>query len=151
ALPAADASRPELGQPFVAPRTPTEETLAGIWREVLGIDRVGIHDGFFELGGHSLLATQVAAQVRERLGVELPLREVFEEPTIASLAARVETARESAPPLAPIPPAPRDEPLPLSFAQERLWFLDQLEPGSAFYNIPGAIRWRGPINIATLE
>ncbi|MEW5927432.1 MAG: non-ribosomal peptide synthase/polyketide synthase, partial [Gemmatimonadota bacterium] len=138
---------------FAAPRTPTEEVLAGIWAEVLGVDRVGAHTGFFDLGGHSLLATRVVSRVREAFGVELPLRALFEAPTVAGLAARVDAAaREGggvqAPPLVPVP---RDGPLPLSFAQQRLWFIDQLEPGSAAYNVPQARRLRGALDVGVLR
>src|SRR6185436_13488486 len=107
------------------PRTPAEEILAGLWAEVLGLERVGIHDGFFDLGGHSLLATRVIARLRVIFGVELPLRAMFEQPTVAGLAVAVEEARRGGTGLAvpPLVPAPRDRDLPLSFAQERLWFL----------------------------
>ncbi|HVR97637.1 MAG TPA: amino acid adenylation domain-containing protein, partial [Thermoanaerobaculia bacterium] len=128
---------------------PTEELLAGIWAEVLGLGRVGLHDDFFALGGHSLLATQVMSRVRAVLGVELPLRSLFESPTIAGLARAVRESRESQAP--PIVPVPRDGDLPLSFAQQRLWFLDQLEPGSAAYNMPLAVRLTGDVDPARLE
>ncbi len=139
--------------PWLAPRTPTEEVLAGIFAEVLGAERVGAGDGFFELGGHSLLATRVVSRVRGALGVELPLRAVFEAPTVAGLAGRVDAlAREGsgtqAPPLVPVP---RDRPLPLSFAQQRLWFIDRLEPGSAAYHVPYALRVRGALDVRVLE
>ncbi|HEX7240625.1 MAG TPA: amino acid adenylation domain-containing protein, partial [Longimicrobiaceae bacterium] len=138
---------------WLAPRTPTEEVLAGIFAEVLGAERVGAGDGFFELGGHSLLATRVVSRVRGALGVELPLRAVFEAPTVAGLAGRVDAlAREGAgtqaPPLVPVP---RDRPLPLSFAQQRLWFIDRLEPGSAAYHVPYALRVRGALDVRVLE
>ena len=86
ALPAPHLTRPELEQRFVAPRTPVEEVLAALWGEVLGVAQVGIHDNFFALGGHSLLATQVISQVRATLQVQLPLRSLFESPTVAALA-----------------------------------------------------------------
>src|SRR6185436_8591817 len=100
------------------------------------VERVGAESGFFELGGHSLLATQVVSRLRSVFGVEIPLRKIFESPTVAGLAREVETARAAgrgleAPPLAP---TPRGGKLPLSFSQERLWFLQQLEPDSAAYN-----------------
>ena len=135
---------------YTAPRTATEQAIARIWQQVLDVERVGIDDGFFDLGGHSLLAMQIVARIRDQLGVELPLRLVFDEPTVANLAARVDAtasnARQST-----IPTVPRDGPMPLSFAQERLWFLDQLESGSAFYNIAGAIHLHGPIDPDTLR
>src|SRR6185437_14909670 len=117
------------------PRTLMEELLAGIWGRVLGLERVGKHDNFFELGGHSLLATQVISRIRETLKVDISLQKLFVSPTIAALAEEVEKAldfehRAAAPNLAPVL---RDHHLPLSFAQQRLWFLDQLEPGNALY------------------
>ncbi|HEV2757814.1 MAG TPA: amino acid adenylation domain-containing protein, partial [Actinomycetota bacterium] len=147
ALPAPDG-RPELGVAYAAPRTPEEEVLAEIWCEVLGLERVGIHDDFFQLGGHSLIATQVVSRVRDALSVELPLRALFESPTVAGLAAHVMhgEARE----LPPIEPVPRDGELPLSFAQHRLWFLDQLVPDSPEYNVPHALRVRGTLDVDVL-
>jgi amino acid adenylation domain-containing protein/non-ribosomal peptide synthase protein (TIGR01720 family) len=134
------------GGEYVAPRNAVEELLAGIWAGVLGVERIGIHDNFFELGGHSLLATQVISRVRESFKVELPLRSLFEAPTLSGFAGTVEQAmREEqqveAPPLVPVS---RERALPLSFAQQRLWFLDQLEAQSHAYNIPAVVRLRGP-------
>src|SRR4029077_7776122 len=118
------------------PRGPIEEGLAGIWEDLLAVDRVGADDNFFELGGHSLPTPRVVSQVREAFGVELPLRRLFAAPTVAALAREIAgTARSIAPPLGRVA---RDQPLPLSFAQQRLWFLDQLEPASSAYNIPAA-------------
>jgi len=153
ALPAPDGARPELEAVYVAPRTPMEELLANIWAQVLGIGRVGVHDNFFELGGHSLLATQLISRLHEAFQVELPLRDLFESPTVAALAECVEEAQQTAQGLqAPaIEPVPRDGELPLSFAQQRLWFLDQLEPGSPLYNVPDAVRINGPLDVAALE
>jgi amino acid adenylation domain-containing protein len=142
------------GEGFTAPRTPVEELLAAVWSEVLGRSPIGVHDGFFDLGGHSLLATQVVSRVRRVLGVELPLRAVFEAPTVAGLAARVEAARRGDDPLPLILPVSRGGELPASFAQERLWFLDQLgDPGdaSAAYNIPAALWLRGPLSVSALR
>ncbi|MEW5929506.1 MAG: amino acid adenylation domain-containing protein [Gemmatimonadota bacterium] len=137
---------------FVVPRTPAEEVLAGIWAEVLGVERVGAETGFFELGGHSLLATQVVSRVRQAFGVEVPLRALFEAPTVAGLAGRIEALRGAGtPPAPPIERVSRDGPLPLSFAQQRLWVLDRLEPGSAAYNMPGALRLRGPLHAPALR
>jgi amino acid adenylation domain-containing protein len=138
---------------FTAPRTPTEELLAAVWAAVLGRSPIGIHDGFFDLGGHSLRATQVVSRVRRVLGVELPLRAVFEAPTVAGLALRIEAARRGDAPVPPIVPVARGVELPASFAQERLWFLDQLgDPGDAgaAYNIPAGLRLRGPLSVPTL-
>ncbi|HST57231.1 MAG TPA: condensation domain-containing protein, partial [Longimicrobium sp.] len=137
---------------YVAPRTPAEEVLAAVMGELLHIDRVGVHDDFFELGGHSLLATRVVSRIRETFGVEMPLRAMFEGPTVAELAERVESIRREHAPQAPsIVPVERTEALPLSFAQERLWFLDQLESESAFYNIPAALRIGGALDGAAVE
>ncbi|MBW3656898.1 MAG: methyltransferase, partial [Gemmatimonadetes bacterium] len=147
ALPAPDT--PGSRGTYVAPRTPAEERMAAIWAEVLGVERVGADDHFFDLGGHSLLATQLVSRVRKAFGTELPLRAVFEAPTLARLARRVEALRAETPGDAgapPLVPVPRDgSPLPLSFAQQRLWFIDQLEPGSTTYNIPSALRLRGAL------
>ncbi|HSU81516.1 MAG TPA: condensation domain-containing protein, partial [Thermoanaerobaculia bacterium] len=130
-----------------AARTPVEELLAGIWEEVLGVERVGVGQSFFELGGHSLLATQVVSRIREAFGIELPLRRVFEQPTVAGLAGEIEAMRsaDAAPQLTPIARVDRGGPLPTSFAQERLWFLDRLQPGSPLYNLPLALELRGAL------
>jgi amino acid adenylation domain-containing protein len=138
------------------PLTPLEEMIAGIWAEVLGSDDLpGAGDDFFELGGHSLLATRVVSRLRAALGVELPLRALFAAPTVEELAASVaeqlgvaESAAASRAPIAP--PADRSA-LPLSFAQQRLWLLDRLEPGSTVYNLPLAYRVAGPLDVAALE
>ncbi|HEV2735172.1 MAG TPA: condensation domain-containing protein, partial [Longimicrobiaceae bacterium] len=137
----------------VAPRTAAEERMAGIWAGVLGAGEVGVETSFFDLGGHSLLATQVISRVREAFGVELPLRALFEAPTVAGLAARVQALLRDgdgvqAPPLVRVP---RGRPLPLSFAQQRLWFIDRLEPGSTAYNVPLPLRLRGALDARTLE
>ncbi|HEX2191245.1 MAG TPA: amino acid adenylation domain-containing protein, partial [Longimicrobiaceae bacterium] len=137
---------------YVAPRTPTEEVLAEIWAETLRLERVGVTESFFELGGHSLLATRVISRVRQVFGVEVPLRALFEGPTVAELAGRVEEMRRTgAPALPPVVPTGRTGPLPLSFAQERLWFIDRLEPGSTAYHMPSALRLRGPVDPRVLE
>ncbi len=156
ALPAPDPAnmaRPELAGVYVAPRTLVEETLAGIWSKVVGVAQVGAHDSFFDLGGHSLLATQAISRVREAFGLELPLRSLFEAPTVAGLAESVEAAMRAAQGLQapPIVAVSRDGRLPLSFAQQRLWFMDQLEPGNPAYNIPSAIRLSGELDITALE
>ncbi|HEU4883295.1 MAG TPA: amino acid adenylation domain-containing protein, partial [Longimicrobium sp.] len=150
ALPAPEVASAAKG--YVAPRTPTEEVLAGIWAEVLRVERVGVEQSFFELGGHSLLATRVVSRVRELFGVELPLRTLFEGPTVAELAVRVEeTRRAGVPVLPPVVPVERTGALPLSFAQERLWFIDRLEPGGAVYNMSAALRLTGALDQAALE
>jgi amino acid adenylation domain-containing protein len=153
ALPAPEANRPGGTGAYVAPRTPVEELLCAAWAEVLGFERVSVADDFFELGGHSLLATQVISRIREALGVDLPLRVAFEARTVAALAAAVESARSAGGRLEapPIQPVPRDGPLPLSFAQRRLWFLDQYEPDSPLYNLPFAIRLCGALDAGVLR
>ncbi|HVR95062.1 MAG TPA: amino acid adenylation domain-containing protein [Thermoanaerobaculia bacterium] len=150
ALPLPEVSIP--ARSYIAPRTPAEEVVAGIWAEVLGLSRVGIEDNFFELGGHSLLAVQVVSRVRQAFGVELPLRDLFEAPTVAGLAARLEESEEGEEerPAPSIRKISRDLPLPLSFAQRRLWFIDQLQPGSPAYNIPSAFRLRGLLRLPVL-
>ncbi|HYR07778.1 MAG TPA: amino acid adenylation domain-containing protein, partial [Longimicrobium sp.] len=152
ALPAPDAAGAAPGDGYLAPRTPVEEVLAGIWCEVLGVRRVGAEDDFFELGGHSLRATQAAARIRDAFGVELPLRTLFEAPTVAALAERVEALRRAETAvLPPVVPLERTGPLPLSFGQERLWFLHRMEPESTFYNHPWAVRLDGPLHARALE
>ncbi|HEY4590472.1 MAG TPA: amino acid adenylation domain-containing protein, partial [Thermoanaerobaculia bacterium] len=144
--------QPASEETYVAPRTPVEEALAGIWAEVLGLERVGAADHFFDLGGHSLLATQVMSRLRGAFDVEMPLHDLFGAPVLADLAARVEAARRTgaASPAPPLLPVPRDGALPLSFAQQRLWFLDQVQPGSPLYNVPAALRVEGPLDAAVL-
>jgi amino acid adenylation domain-containing protein len=135
--------------------TPTEEILAGIWSALLGVERIRSADDFFDLGGHSLLATRLVSRLREAFGVELPLRAAFQAPRLDALARRVEEARsdveEMAPPIVPLSPEERGPWPPLSFAQERLWFLDRLEPGGALYNVPAALRATGALDAAALE
>jgi amino acid adenylation domain-containing protein/non-ribosomal peptide synthase protein (TIGR01720 family) len=134
---------------YIAPRTPTEEMLAGIWAQVLNVARVGVHDNFFDLGGHSLLATQLISRIRNAFNVELPLRALFETPTLAELARQIENAQRV--PAPPIERIARDRTIPLSFAQQRLWVLDQLDPHSAVYNIPVAAHITGALDCAALE
>ncbi|MFG6101398.1 amino acid adenylation domain-containing protein [Leptothoe sp. EHU-05/26/07-4] len=141
-------------QSYVAPHTPIQEVIAGIWTQVLGLEKVGINDNFFERGGHSLLATQLMSRLRNVFHIELPLREIFECPTVAALAKSVEAMKHSQdilPVPAVIPAIPKDGNLPLSFAQERLWFLDQLEIDSTTYNMPSAVRLEGELNLTALE
>ncbi|NOK21667.1 non-ribosomal peptide synthetase, partial [Corallococcus carmarthensis] len=147
ALPVPDAS--PLAD-FVAPRNPAEEKLADVFAHVLRVERVGIHDDFFSLGGHSLLATQLVSRVRAAFGAELPLRALFEAPTVAALAERLRTTTSS-PRLPPLTRASHDGPPPLSFAQQRLWLLDQLQPGSAAYNVPAALRLKGQVDTESLR
>jgi amino acid adenylation domain-containing protein len=152
-LPMPDWTDPNLEQAFVAPRTLVEEVVANIWSEVLSVSQVGIHDNFFELGGHSLVATQVISRVRDALRVEIPLRTFFEAPTVAGLVKSIETTSwtEQASQVPPLQPILRSNNLPLSFAQQRLWFVDQLESGSPFYNVPAAIHCQGLLNVTVLE
>ncbi|MBN1138918.1 MAG: amino acid adenylation domain-containing protein [Anaerolineae bacterium] len=142
-----------LPQAVAAPRTPVEMALLEIWAQVLHLERIGIHDNFFELGGDSLLTTQAISRLRAVFQVELPLRSLFETPTVAALAAQVEQAlrTESARDLPQLESVGRDGPLPLSFAQERLWFVHQLAPWSSAYHTPGALRLTGPLNRGALE
>lgn len=152
-LPLAEDISGQSAREYVAPRTPIEEIVVGIFEEVLKLDRVGIHDNFFEIGGHSLLATRIISRVKHTFGLEIEVRIIFEEATAGGLARRIEEAmragdKESAPPLVR---APRDENLPLSFAQQRLWFLDQLVPNNPLYNMPGSVRLEGKLDLKVLE
>ncbi|MGB8506873.1 MAG: amino acid adenylation domain-containing protein, partial [Pyrinomonadaceae bacterium] len=151
-LPAPESGVGDEGESYVGARTPEEELLAGIFAHVLNVSRVGVHDSFFDLGGHSLLATQVVSRIREVFEVELPLRQLFETPTVADLVENIRQARLAgqgrlAP---PIRPDRTGGFAPLSFAQQRLWFLDQFEPESPFYNIPAALRLDGPLRLDAL-
>jgi amino acid adenylation domain-containing protein len=153
----APAGRAAVGCEHVAPCGPVEEALAAIWSSVLGVERVGAADNFFELGGNSLLAAQVVSRIRQDLAAEVPLRALFEAPTVAGLATAVDNARESglalpAPPVEALPrPLDRPASFPLSFAQQRLWFLHQLQPSSPAYNIPAAVRLSGPLDVEALR
>ena len=152
ALPSPDLAQ-ELSDKYIAPRSPIEEILALIWADVLKLEQVGIHDNFFELGGNSLLATQLLSRIRNSLKVEIPLHSVFAAATLAELAHLIGQLQQqnlelSAP---PILARAKNAQLPLSFAQTRLWFLDQLEPNSAFYNIPMALRLQGTLQVPALE
>jgi amino acid adenylation domain-containing protein len=153
ALPMPEGGAAVAAREFLAPRTPAEDVVAAVWAEVLGVEKVGARDDFFELGGHSLLAGRVVSRLRAALGIELALRELFDAPTVASLAARVEQALRPdggvrVPPLVPVP---RGAALPLSFSQQRLWILDQLEEGTSSYNISYALRISGPLDARVLE
>lgn len=143
---------------ILAPRTPTEEVLANIWSQVLDSEQVGVHDNFFELGGHSLLVTRIMSRVRDIFRVELPLQQLFAAPTIAALAEGIEIALQEGQrsQIPPIRRAVQDRDslfgigVPASFAQQRLWFLDQLEPGNPAYHIAMAMAIAGPLNVAIL-
>jgi alpha-ketoglutarate-dependent taurine dioxygenase len=135
------------------PGTPTEEILAGIWADVLSVKHVGVHDNFFELGGHSLLATQVVSRIRSSFQIELPLRSLFEAPTVTAMSAVIEQVRSGlngAPPL-PLAPTERGGAIALSFAQQRLWFVAQMEPDGCSYNMPFALRLSGALDPAALS
>ena len=153
ALVEVEGERVVLSSSYEAPRGPEEEILVGIWSQVLGVERVGIHDNFFELGGHSLLATKMVSRMREAFQIEAPLNTLFERPTISGLAQTIRAIKDSelgiqAPPIVPVL---REQDMVPSFAQQRLWFLDQLEPGNLFYNMPMAVHIEGSFNIAALE
>jgi amino acid adenylation domain-containing protein/non-ribosomal peptide synthase protein (TIGR01720 family) len=142
----------ESGEEYVGPRTAVEELVAGIWSEVLGVERIGVHDNFFELGGHSLIATQVISRVRETFKVELTLRSLFEAPTLGQFSCVIEGALGVEQSIAPaIERVDRDGELPLSFAQQRLWFVHQMDPLSPAYHIPAAIQLSGHLDLAALE
>ncbi len=138
---------------FLAPRDAVEEQLVAIWADVLKVNRVGVLDNFFELGGHSLTATQVTSRVRSLFQVEMPLREFLENPTIADLARSIARQRSRGPVCGEpaVRPVSRDRELPLSFAQQRLWFLNQLIPDDPVYNMSRVIRIEGSLNLAALE
>ncbi|MFN6465859.1 MAG: non-ribosomal peptide synthetase [Nostoc sp. DedVER02] len=153
ALPAPDISDIKLSTNFVPPQNATEEVLARIWAKVLRLQQVGIHDNFFELGGHSLLATQVMSRVRQAFQIEIPLQVLFENPTIATLAqafAQNQT-QENDPQNQTIPQLANRESAPLSFAQQRVWFLEQLEPNSPAYIVSNAQRLTGKLNVGVLQ
>ncbi|MDR4472741.1 MAG: phosphopantetheine-binding protein [Nitrospira sp.] len=151
ALPVPDADR--AADDFEPPATPTQDLVGGIWAEILGLDRIGRRDHFFELGGHSLLATQVMSRVRTTFQIELPLRTLFDHPTVEAFAAAIDQAvtqgdETHVPPLLPMP---KTDAMPLSFAQQRLWFLAQMDPDSGAYNLPFALRLGGTVNHHLLE
>ena len=153
ALPPPDGERPKLQHGFVEPRTEVQEMVAQVWREVLKIDRIGIYDNFFELGGHSLLATRVVARLRGNFNIDLPLRKLFELPTVAGLTEHIDFLRrnQNGVSIPSIKPVPRDRSIPLSFSQRRLWFLQKLDPNLTAYNIPATFRIKGDLNISALE
>ena len=152
ALPAPENNNIELDSNFIAPRTEVEKIIASIWTEVLGVPQVGIHDNFFELGGHSLLATQVISRLRAKFEAEFPLRCLFESPTVAGLSEYIHSnSTQQKLEIPAIERVSRKNELSLSFAQERLWFLDQLKPGDPAYNIPAAVRLKGALNITALK
>ena len=146
-----DAGLP-ASETWLSSRTPVQEQLAGIWGELLGCDQIGLNDDFFSIGGHSLLATQVISRVRDVFHVELPLRSLFEAHTIAEFSERVESARHESRPVAPaIQPAVRGDRVPLSFAQQRLWFLDRMTAQQSAYNVPVRVEFAGSLDPQTLD
>ena len=153
ALPSPEQSASDLDS-YIAPRNAFEEEVIRIWSEVLMVEPIGAHDNFFDLGGHSLLAIQLISKLRQNFKVDIPLRTLFEEPTPAQISVALQTALRNddfmvvAP---PITPAPRNQSLPLSFAQQRLWFLDQLQPNSPAYNVPLAFRLNGKLNSTAFQ
>ena len=154
ALPIPDYSLQDRDTTFVAPSNPVEQKLANIWTEILRVEKISIHDNFFELGGHSLLATQVMSRIRQNLSVELSLQTLFESPTIGELAQKVtaiDAETEVIAEIEPIKPVSREVNLPLSFAQQRLWFLSQLKPDSPAYNMPAAYQLKGNLDVNALE
>ncbi|HMC27505.1 MAG TPA: amino acid adenylation domain-containing protein, partial [Verrucomicrobiae bacterium] len=153
ALPLPGTNRPALSEPLVAPRTELEQKIAGVWRAVLHLDEVGINDNFFDLGAHSLHAMQVMSRLRDLLNLELPVSNLFEAPTIARLAAAITAGAAQTPSAGarPVRRAQRDNHSALSFAQQRLWFLHQLQPAIPLYNIPQAVRLEGRLNVPALE
>ncbi len=148
ALPAPDGAA-LLAHEYEPPQGDVEEVLAAIWRELLRVDRVGRHDRFFELGGHSLLAVQLISRIRASLGVDVALRDLFAQPSLQALAEAVGRARAST--MAGIRIADRARRLPLSLAQQRLWFLDRLDQAASAYHMPAALRLRGRLDVAALQ
>lgn len=159
ALPIPDFS--QQAAEYIAPQSELEKSLALIWQELLGIERVGLADNFFDLGGHSLLATQMLARIRQQLQCELPLKQLFAQPTLGNLANALqeslnnglkEGAAHSTLDISALKTLRQNtQHLPLSFAQQRLWLIDQLQPGSITYNIPLAIRLTGKLNTQALQ
>ncbi|WP_425274698.1 amino acid adenylation domain-containing protein, partial [Pseudomonas allii] len=147
ALPVPDLNHAR--QAYLAPQTPLQTRLAAIWQAVLQVEQVGLNDHFFERGGHSLLATQVISRVRHDLQLEVPLRALFEQPTLEAFAGVCAGLQAST--ALPLVAVTRDQPLALSFAQERQWFLWQLDPASAAYHVPSALRLKGPLDKAALQ
>ncbi|HJR08149.1 MAG TPA: amino acid adenylation domain-containing protein [Pyrinomonadaceae bacterium] len=154
ALPAPESSlATDAGENYVEARDGIEELVAGIWEEVLGAERVGVFDNFFDLGGHSLMAMRVVTRIRKTFNVELGVRSLFEHPTAASLSRHIAAAigGGGAEGVGKIERVSREAGVPLSFAQERLYFMERLAPGSPIYNVPVSYRVEGELNLKALE
>ncbi|GAK55073.1 NcpA protein [Candidatus Vecturithrix granuli] len=157
ALPSPGSERPRLQAQYVAPRTPVEDLLIGIWSDLLELEHIGIHDDFFQSGGHSLLGTQLISRISQTFGIHLPLRVLFDRPTVAGLAELIANndillGQETMIPRAPFACAREyKEGFPLSYAQQRLWFFEQLEPGNAVYNFPMMLQLNGQLHISALQ
>ena len=136
---------------YIAPRNPWEVAIAEVWQEILGINDISVLENFFEAGGHSLLATRVIGQLRQKLQMEIALRELFDNPTIAELALRLQVLKGRKQQLPKLAAAERPEQIPLSYAQQRMWFIEQLQPGSPVYNMPFALRMRGELDVTALR
>ena len=154
ALPDPGSARPELEQPYVAPATPIEKTVAELWSELLAIERIGAHDNLFELGGHSLLATRMLARLDQSFATELSISELFDAPTVAAVAQRLGERRArgqggEAPEA--LRPMPRDGDIPLSFPQQQVWFLQHLVPDSLAYNFQALLGLRGALHVEALR
>jgi amino acid adenylation domain-containing protein len=153
ALPEPDEAGAEAGNLFVAPRTPVEEVVAGIWAQLFGLKQVSTQANFFELGGHSLLVTQVISRVRKVFRVEIQVRSLFESPTVAALSEQVEAEMRAGRgrQAQPIERVSRETPPPASFAQQRLWFMHELAPDSPAYQLHASLRIKGALDLAVLE
>ena len=153
ALPPPSQERPSLEQPYAAPRTEMEETLSRIWADVLHVSRVGVYDNFLHLGGHSLLAAQVISRIQKIYGVHLSLRSFFDNPSLADLAEAIAAGQKKAVrhEAMPIVPFPRDQDIPLSFSQERVWFLLQFAPSSIAYHFQATLKITGLLDVPALE
>ncbi|AEF42505.1 Non-ribosomal peptide synthetase [Hoyosella subflava DQS3-9A1] len=149
ALPSPDVALPE--PEYVPPRNVVEEIVAGVFAEVLGTDRVSVTASFFDLGGNSLVATRVIARVNEALGTSLGVRELFDAPSVDQLAARAEAAGTPGGPRPALEPRPRPEHVPVSLAQQRMWFINQFDTASPAYNVPLAVRLTGTLSVPALE
>jgi amino acid adenylation domain-containing protein len=153
ALPIPEQSRPDVAAAYVPPRTSIEKMLSEIWCEVLTVHAIGVNDDFFELGGHSLKATQIVSRIRDTLKIEMPLTSIFAAPTVARLAEAIAQARleSNGSPCHAIAPAPRGGVLPLSFSQERVWFIQQLDQTNLAYGFQASFRFTGCLDAVVLE